>query len=91
MDDIVISLLMPITATEPGQEGVCNEDVFVARIAGLYQNRPFCVDVFVEYEGRDVDVENVWGVQVDEYDLFEKLLETPGFDELMNAEYAKVA
>jgi hypothetical protein len=72
---------------QPKPEPADDHHGFQCRVAGLYNSKPYCVDVWCEHDGRDVEFEPVWGADIrEDMDFFDVLCENTDFMEAFNAD-----
>ena len=65
-----------------------DEGAYGSRITGKADGRLFCVDVWCEHDGRDVDIELVAGHDVrDDIDFFSSLCEWEPWADALNTDY----
>ena len=65
---------------------------FACRIAGLFKDKPYCIDVWCEHDGRDCEFEPVWGAAkkaIKDADFFDVLCKQKTFMDALNADYKR--
>ncbi len=86
---IVITSVKERTTTE--EDGDCGADTgYPCTVEGTKDGEAFKVNIWCEYDGRDVDFEQVSGIDVSfDPDFMDALCNFPGFEEGMEQGYAK--
>lgn len=77
-----------ITTVTPTPQAPGSECGFCAHITGTNNGQPFSVNIWCEYDGRDVEFENAQGIDPDaDMDFFDQLCMHQPFTDAMNAGY----